>query len=373
MKYLLALIVVVVLTIVVGLSLTPGAGEVTTSDLKARSSVNFAPIPQPESRASFLAVGDILLSRGVAQRMRQQNDPLLPFRSLADLLNSTDFNFGNLESPVSGRDEVKGRGLVFNMATNDLAGLRTYNFKILNLANNHSLDQRLQGLENTRRVLSNAGIDCVGVGDNKTEAWEPRIITVNSIRIGFLGASYASVNDGGFERNENVARIEDLTELKDALTKLKSQADFVVVTMHAGIEFKRNPHSSQIAFARAAVDFGADLVIGAHPHWIQTVEQYQGKYIFYSLGNFVFDANQEDTGQGLTVRVILRKQKFANPNMAQPGQVALAELEKIELIPIVIQQYSPRPATDNESRAILKKIGFGTNVINGSETQLARR
>ncbi len=372
MKYLLALIGVVALTVVVGLSLTPGAGEINTGDLKPRSSVNFQPIPRPESRASFLAVGDILLSRGVAQRMKQQNDPLLAFRSFAEVLNSTDFNFGNLESPVSGRDEVKGRGLVFNTATDDLASLRKYNFKILNLANNHSLDQRLPGLENTRHVLSNWGIDYVGVGDNKSEAWEPRIIAVNGIRIGFLGASYASVNDGGVERNENVARIEDLTELKDALAKLKSQADFVVVTMHAGIEFKRYPHSSQINFARAAVDFGADLVIGAHPHWIQTMEQYQGKYIFYSLGNFVFDANREDTSQGLALRVVLRKQKFQNPNMNQLRRAALAELESIELIPVVIQQYSPRPATDHEAQQILKKIGMTTSVITG-ETQFARR
>ena len=363
MKYLLALIVVVALAVVVGLSLTHGAGEVTTSDARARSSVDFEPIPQAESRASFLAVGDILLSRGVAQRMRQQRDPLLPFRSLGELLNSTDFNFGNLESPVSGNDEVKGRGLVFNTATDDLAGLRKYNFRILNLANNHSLDQRLAGLERTRRILSDWGIDYVGVGENKAEAWEPRVITANSIRIGFLGASYASINDGGVVHNENVARIEDLTELKDALTKLKSQADFIVVTMHAGIEFKRYPHSSQIAFARAAVDFGADLVIGAHPHWIQTIEQYQGKYIFYSLGNFVFDANREDTSQGLTLKVVLRKQKFPKPNLDQLKQAGFAELERIELVPVVIQQYSPRPATDSESQLILKKIGIGTSVI----------
>jgi poly-gamma-glutamate synthesis protein (capsule biosynthesis protein) len=360
-------------TVAVGWSLTPGAGEVPASGLKALSNVNFEPIPQPESRASFLAVGDILLSRGVAQRMRQQRDPLLPFRSLADLLNSTDFNFGNLESPVSGNDEVKGRGLIFNTATDDLAGLRKYNFKILNLANNHSLDQRLPGLENTRRVLFDAGIDYVGVGDNKTEAWKPRIITVNGIRVGFLGASYASVNDGGVDRNENVARIEDLTELKDALARLKSQVDFVVVTMHAGIEFKRYPHSSQIDFARAAVDFGADLVIGAHPHWIQTIEQYQGKYIFYSLGNFVFDANHEDTSQGLTLKVVLRKQKFPNPNMNHFGQVQVTELERVELIPVVIQQYSPRPATDKESQLILKKIGITTSVITEGEKLLARR
>lgn len=371
MKYLLALIIVVALTVAVGLSLTSGAGEIAaTHSNEASLGDEFAPLPQPECRASFLAVGDILLSRGVAQRMRQQDDVLLPFRSLANLLNSTDFNFGNLESPVSGKDEIKGRGLVFNTASDDLAGLRTYNFKILNLANNHSLDQRAAGLEHTRRALAEAGIDYLGVGDTKTEAWKPRIVTVNGIRIGFLGASYASINDGGVVRNEYVARIEDLTELKAALAKLKSESDFVVVTMHAGIEFKRYPHSSQIDFARAAVDFGADLVIGAHPHWIQTIDQYRGRYIFYSLGNFVFDANHEDTSQGLAVKVVLRKQKFRAPHILQ---AAGAELERIELIPVVIEQYRPRPATEQETQLILKKIGISTSVIMGGETLLVRR
>jgi poly-gamma-glutamate synthesis protein (capsule biosynthesis protein) len=70
-----------------------------------------------------------------------------------------------------------------------------------------------------------------------------------------------------------VARIEDLEHLQASLAKLKSMTDFIVVTMHAGIEYKRQPHRSQVLFARAAIDYGADLVIGVHPHWIQTIEQ----------------------------------------------------------------------------------------------------
>jgi poly-gamma-glutamate capsule biosynthesis protein CapA/YwtB (metallophosphatase superfamily) len=305
---------------------------------------------------TFLAVGDIMLSRHVAVRIEQNDNPLLPFDQSTDLLSCTDFNFGNLESPISGNDASKGRELIFNTSTKHLAGLVAYNFKILNLANNHAMDQGVAGLENTRRVLSAQGISDLGVGSNQEEAWQPKIVTVNGVRIGFLGASYASTNDGDGKRNDYVARIEDLSDLKNALTKLRAQADYIVVTMHAGIEYKRNPDSSQITFARAAIDYGADMVIGQHPHWIQTMEQYQGKYIFYSLGNFVFDQmGHEDTREGLTLRVSIRMQRVRNQ----------ARLEKIELIPVIIQQVSPRPATDEEAQRILQKMGVTNRVIIG--------
>ena len=111
------------------------------------------PSKHEETRVTFLAVGDIMLSRGVAQRIRNANDPLLPFRQLSTLLKSTDFNFGNLETPVSGKDQVLGHDLIFNTRTQDIVGLTEYNFKVLNLANNHAFDQGLAGLKSTRKDL----------------------------------------------------------------------------------------------------------------------------------------------------------------------------------------------------------------------------
>lgn len=364
-RYLFGLAIIALLLGIAGWRVRIGFRQAAPAPLQAQTLAD-PPAAELHTTVSFLAVGDIMLSRHVAERIEQNDNPLLPFDQLKDLLSSTDFNFGNLESPVSGHDQKKGRELVFNTATKHLAGLVSYNFKIVNLANNHALDQGLAGLENTMRVLSEQGIVYLGVGDNKQQAWQPKIVTVNGVRIGFLGASYASTNDGDGKRNDYVARIEDLTDLKSAVTKLKSEADFIVVTMHAGIEYTRNPDSSQVTFARAAVDYGADLVIGQHPHWIQTIEQYQGKYIFYSLGNFVFDQlGHEDTREGLALRVVLRTPRRANLALAQtPGiQGRLVTLDKIELIPVIIEHVSPRPATDKESERILQKIGVAGGVI----------
>ncbi|MBL8194874.1 MAG: CapA family protein, partial [Blastocatellia bacterium] len=262
-------------------------------------------IPTPiieykETKVTFLAVGDMMMSRGVNSVIARTNDPLRPFSGLAELLDSTDFNFGNLESPISGSDKPgPPHSLVFNTPIRNVEGLKRYKFKVLNLANNHALDQRAAGLENTRKVLAENEITYLGVGADLSEAWKPKIITVNGLKLGFLGASYASVNDGGVARNNLVARIEDTEYLKNSLESLKKDADFIVVTMHAGVEYVRQPHQPQIDFAHAAIDYGADLVIGAHPHWIQIIEKYKDKYIFYSLGNFIFDQEwSQDTKEG---------------------------------------------------------------------------
>lgn len=327
-----------------------------------------------ETRVTFLAVGDIMLSRGVARRIRNANDPLLPFRHLEALLKSTDFNFGNLETPVSGKDEVLGHDKIFNTRERDIAGLTEYKFKVVNLANNHAFDQGLAGLRSTRRNLEDRGITYLGAGDDLQQAWQPRVFTANEVRIGFIGASYASVNDGGVARNDYIARIEDLSNLREAISQLKSQADFIIVTMHAGTEYvdkadaKRTLDRGQIDFAHAAVDYGADLVIGAHPHWIQNLEIYGGKYIFYSLGNFIFDMHDPIANEGLVLKITLRRERGINPPVSgskdqQPVKLT-TRIEQIECLPVIIENYStPRIASGDEAARILKRLNLHNKVV----------
>jgi poly-gamma-glutamate synthesis protein (capsule biosynthesis protein) len=308
-------------------------------------------------RVSFLAVGDIMLSRGVAKSIARSGDALTPFKKMAEVFGSTDFNFGNLESPISGDNDILGKDLTFNTHTRDVAGLKVFNFKVLNLANNHALDQGLNGLLQTRKFLSKENIKFLGTGKNLEQAWEPKIIVVKGIKIGFVGASYSSINDGGGERNDYVTRIEDTERLKKSIKHLKTKkADFIVAAMHAGDEYTRQPNQLQINFARAAIDSGADIVLGSHPHWVQTIEKYQGKYIFYSLGNFIFDQTwSRDTMEGLTLKITLQSRKNAAPKV---------RLEQIELLPVIIENaYAPRPANETETRPILEKIGVTERIL----------
>ncbi len=335
-----------------------------------------------ETEISFMAVGDIMLSRNVAGTMAKAGkDPYLPFRALENELHSTDFNFANLESPFSGRDDFNPTGsLVFNAPTWTLPGLGQYNFKVLNLANNHAMDQGQAALLYTKKYLADNSLNGIGVGNNLDEAWQGDIFSVKGVTVGFIGASYSTLNDNGVATNNYVARIEDVTRLKKSIANMKTKADFVVVTMHAGTEYTRTPNQSQIDFAHAAIDNGADIIIGAHPHWIQTTENYKGKQIFYSLGNFVFDQMwSQETKEGLMLKISLIKNSSCDPqtNQYSPSkqqQVACgddvqgtrtgAQIKQIELFPVIIENYStPRLANETEKQNILQKINITNPII----------
>ncbi len=326
---------------------------------------------------NFLAVGDIMLSRDVARAMiANDKDANYPFRNLANLLIETDFNFGNLESPYSGKDTLNpSSSLQFNAPIWTTAGLINSNFKVLNLANNHIFDQGLDGLLYTKKHLEEqTSITTVGVGNNLDEAWQGKVIKVKGIKIGFIGASFSSLNDGGAVTNNNVARIQNTTRLIQSINDLKLRSDFIVITMHAGEEYTREPTQAQKDFAHSAIDAGADIVIGAHPHWIQPIETYKGKQIFYSLGNFVFDQEwSQDTKEGLTLKITLNKLGGCSTSSATPGAACgtdvqgnpvAAKIKQIELIPVIIENYAtPRLANEVEKQKIFKKIDVTTNVI----------
>jgi poly-gamma-glutamate synthesis protein (capsule biosynthesis protein) len=269
-----------------------------------------------------------------------------------------------------------------------VAGLVKYNFGVVNLANNHALDQGLDGIKTTRKVLTENKIKNMGVGENLSDAWQPAVIEKNGIKVGFVGASYASVNDGGKTSNSYVARIEDSARLQSTVKNLKQNVDFVVVTMHAGTEYTTKPNQDQINFAHLAIDSGADLVIGAHPHWIQEKEYYcpdaksskfsmplekptdyqltvnsdtqsltdqnNCRWIYYSLGNFIFDQSwSEQTKKGLALKITLTK-PFPSPFNREeapakdPNAAMLSDLQptnspattspiQIQEIPILIE------------------------------------
>lgn len=340
---------------------------------KAQDLSNRSFSAQSKSSAAFLAVGDIMLSRNVAAEIKKANDPLLPFRMMNDVFKSVDFSFGNLESPFappknnySGAPSealakegsggiVGGHSMIFSAPRDNIKGLAENKFKILSISNNHTLDQGVEGLKYTLQYLDENSIKHIGAGMTMDEAWKPAVMDINGIKICFFGASYASINDNDKTRNDYVARIEDIEKLKAISKNSKAECDFIAVSMHAGTEYTRKPNQSQIDFAHAAVDAGADIVIGHHPHWVQKIEKYNGKYIFYSLGNFIFDQMwSQETREGLALKIKISK--IENQNELQGSRVP-ASLESIELIPIIIDNYStPRLSDELETEKILNKI-----------------
>lgn len=326
---------------------------------------------KPPDRVQIILVGDIMLSRNVAAAIKKAGDPGLPFEKIEQYLASSDLNFGNLESPIAppicppqtaggcpgvsrdGRGSegvVGGHSLIFGAPSDNVKGLSKNNFKVLSLANNHALDQGIKGLAYTKQLLSDNGILGIGAGENSEDAWQPAKIAFKDAVVCFLAASYASVNDGGKSRNDYVARVDDLDTLKTKISALKAgNCDIVIASQHAGNEYTRVPSQTQTDFARAAIDAGADVVVGAHPHWIQPVEKYGSGLIFHSLGNFIFDQEwSQKTKEGLTVRLTI-----------EGGKPISAEL-----VPVIIENYCcARLADDAESAQILREINATSTII----------
>jgi len=244
----------------------------------------------PEKPLRLLFVGDIMLDRGVENVVWKYGggDFMFPFEKGLEYLYSFDGVIGNLEGPVSDKGELAGSEYSFRMDPETVSALAEANLVAVNLANNHMWDYGREAFSDTMVRLQEGGVGYFGAGENETGAYGYFVLEEGGTKVAFLGFTEFLESAGAEEKKGGVA-FWDAEKAGEAIREADMSADVVVVSMHAGEEYVPEPTSAQVEFARAAADAGADLVVGHHPHVIETEEVYKGKHIFYSLGNFVFD------------------------------------------------------------------------------------
>lgn len=290
----------------------------------------------------LIAVGDIMLSRNVENKIKQ-NGFNYPFLKTKDYLETGNIVFGNLECPIIAGPEVKTGQMMFRASPGVEKALKNANFSILSLANNHTYNQNERGMLKTFDYLKSVGIKYVGAGKNAEEAYAPTIIEKNGARFAFLAYSDNALVPGFYEANNfpGIA-FDNKQKMISAVRNANKKADFVIVSMHLGQEYKLTPNSHQKDFAHAAINNGADLILGHHPHVIQSIEKYKGKYIFYSLGNFIFDQMwSRETREGIIVKLLFKENK----------------VRLVEIKPILIENYSqPRILKGSAADRVLDKI-----------------
>ncbi len=240
--------------------------------------------------------GDVMLSRHVAAVARKRADPAWPMRGVAGLFSSADIAFVNLESPFSDRGRTVEDGMVFKAEPEMIEALSIAGIDVVSTANNHSRDRGSHGLEFTLDLLAKAGIAAVGTGLTAEAAHQGAVLQRNGVRFGFLAYTFDQSNGNYSDRDERIAML-DADRMTMDVKSMLGRADVVTVSMHAGWEYYRRPNPWQQKFARAAIDAGASIVVGHHPHVTQTVESYAKGVIFYSLGNLVFDQLQRKETQ----------------------------------------------------------------------------
>jgi poly-gamma-glutamate synthesis protein (capsule biosynthesis protein) len=284
--------------------------EIDSLYLEATASQNFL---KKEKATTLIFVGDIMLDRGVEYMVGKygKRDFRFPFLKIADELKKADILFGNLESVISDKGKKVGSIYSFRADPKAIEGLKFAGFDILSVANNHIFDYGREAMEDSFLRLRNAGIDYVGGGFDEKEAYSPIIKEINATKIAYL--SYTSLGSPYWAAKGNQSGISWLTKekLEEGIKKVRENADLVIVSMHFGDEYQKKANSEQKYFAHLAIDSGADLVIGHHPHVVEEIEKYKEKYIAYSLGNFVFDQKfSKETMEGLMLKVLLKNGKI---------------------------------------------------------------
>ena len=211
---------------------------------------------------------------------------------LKSLIQSCDLKVVNFEVPLKFETKMPPQGRERFFQNDDAPDfLKKLGFNLFSLANNHAFDWGDDGFNKTKAALGDAAF---GAGTYE-EAYRPKVVEVNGIKVGFLGLSFAAYT-GVFDdvtKHDGVggAYINDL-KVNHVIIDAKKEVDYLFVLPHDGIEYIDIPMPETIARYRDFIDYGADGVIAAHPHCPQGWEEYKGKPIFYSLGNFLFNSKE---------------------------------------------------------------------------------
>lgn len=243
--------------------------------------------PKEKQKVILIATGDVVPGRSVNYQLIKYNNFSWPFDKVKDVLESGDITVVNFEVPLVKNCPTATEGMVFCGREKAVEGLVDSGVDVATLANNHSSDYGLAGIENTIKIFNQSGINVAGLeGDILYK-------TVNGTRFAFLAFNdiYGSIPPV-LTANKDI--------MQKYITEARKNSDVVVVSMHWGIEYRAEPDARQIELAHFVADSGADLIIGNHPHWVQSDEQYKTTYIKYAHGNFVFDQMwSEETKKGV--------------------------------------------------------------------------
>ncbi len=313
--------------------------------------------------ATLLFAGDTALTDAALPTLYTRGF-LYPFGSTIDLLRGADVAIANAESPISdgGTPFPLWKDYAYVAPAESARAIADAGFDVLALANNHAVDDGADGLADTMALAARAGMATIGAGRDAAEARRGLVVDVGGLRVGLLAYCerqllwdvyvdlYARSGHPG-------AAVAAEPDLERDVARLRARADLVVVSFHAGDNYAR-PTPSQLAWARRAIDAGADLVVEHHPHVAHPVAMYRGRAILLSLGNFAFgtlgrfperDPAPDVFGVGLLALAHARR-------CAQGG----AAFDRLELVPVAVHnqrvRYRPEPLHDAELAATLGRI-----------------
>ncbi len=312
-----------------------------------------------DEKVSILLTGDVYLG-GHAEGFLIE-DPQYPYLEVRDVLEKADVVIGNLESPLTYSEEIFMEK-TFNLkaSTGVIHSLKAGGFSALSLANNHIMDFGWKGLRDTIKTLDKYGIKHAGAGRNLTEARTPAVIETGSISIAFLAYNNTYPLEFNAKAESPGAARGKAEYFRKDISEASRENDLVIVSFHWSGEHVKEPRQYQESFGRIAVDAGADIVFGHHPHVIQGIEVYSGSLIAYSLGNYVFGSYSDRVRDSIMLRV------EATPSGVKDAFVYPINVNNLEV------NFQPKPLKGDDAGEVFKKLNelsgtYGTDILVGEE------
>jgi len=325
---------------------------ITTPELKETNGHKEKELVKQTTAITISAAGDFTLGRdenydyqGSFVDVATQNGLPYFLEGMNSLFLEDDFTTVNLETTLTDSTEKADKTFRFKGDPGYAEILKIGGIEAVNLANNHIFDYLEQGYKDTKDSLEKANVGYFGYGDHY-------ITEVKGVKIGALG----------YEGWQDTKEIR--TQIKQDLDKLREQgAQIVLIHFHWGDERQYVPNKTQISLARFSIDSGADLILGHHPHVIQGIEEYNGKFIVYSLGNFMFGGNKNPSD----------KDTFVFQQRFYIDDGTLSEKKEINVIPFSVSSvtthndYQPTLLNGTEYERVKEKIILYSNQISESD------
>ena len=257
----------------------------------------------------IILTGDILLDRGVRRVIEHHGVDHLFSDGIDSVFRSAQVVVGNLECPATKIEAPVFKRYIFRGEPEWLTVLQKHGITHLNLANNHSIDQGREGLIDTKKNITTAGMTPIGAGENMEEASEPVLLASEPRNIWLVPSLRLALENYAYLTDKPCVSQEPMDSLLSRVYHLR-QTDstaVIIVSLHWGGEHTLQPVARQRLDAHQLILAGADAIICHHTHTLQTIETFRGKMIYYSIGNFIFDQQKPLNSKACIVSLNITK------------------------------------------------------------------
>ena len=249
---------------------------------------------QSTDTLNIVLTGDILLDRGVRQVINRHGVGHLFSDGIDSVFRQAQVVVGNLECPATKIKAPVFKQYIFRAEPEWLDTLHQQGFTHLNLANNHSIDQGRKGLIDTKQNVEKAGMVPIGAGENMAEAAQPVLLALQPRSVWLVPSLRLALENYAYLPEKPCVSQEPMDSLLERVFRLR-RADstaVIIVSLHWGGEHTLQPVPLQRHEAHQLIQAGADILVCHHTHTLQTIEDYRGHRIYYSVGNFIFDQSR---------------------------------------------------------------------------------